>query len=148
VTGHCTIGTPLFPGQRPKETIDHEAGIRHIRSSTQELLAKKSDTATSNRTLAIMFSDGWYRYEGEIRCSAVEWNAGGRSDPGLDNFQHREHSPGAALWSRLCMWSRVISRKAVQTDLCQTDLFIAYSVLLASRITYRQLIFVVPIPTA
>ena len=70
----------------------------------------------------LLFSGGYYRCLGEIRYWAVARNADGRSDLGLDNFQHREHtdagqSPGASLWSQLCMWSRVISRKAVQTDL-------------------------------
>jgi hypothetical protein len=62
-------------------------------------------------------------------CSAVTWKAGrGRSDPRLNNFQHCEyslseagHSPGAVLWLRLRIWSRVTSRMAVQTDLDQSN---------------------------
>jgi len=82
-----------------------------------------ADTLIRIGTVTILLvSGGYYRCLGEIRYWAVAWNAGGRSDLGLDNFQHREHtdagqSPGASLWSRLCMWSRIISRKAVQTDL-------------------------------
>ena len=115
--GNFTIQTSLFLGQSRQSLL-------LMRLATQQLLTKKTpDAVTRNRTVAILlFSGGYYRCQGEIRYWAVAWNAGGRSDLGLDNFQHREHtdagqSPGASLWSLLCMWSRVISRKAVQTDL-------------------------------